>query len=87
MVRDSAPLRFRGLVGGDVEAAVELARVEVDDFASGDESELDGEGTLAGSGRAGDGDDERRQWRDRDWSCQRSLSRSSCRAAFWWSLQ
>src|SRR3954471_19460977 len=58
-MRDAAALGLAGLRRPDVHAPVELHGVGVDDLSSEPPGELDGEGGLARSGRADDGDDGR----------------------------
>lgn len=58
VVGDVAALREGDLVGGDVESAVDLHFVGVDDFGDGEEGgEVDGETGLAGAGGAHDDND------------------------------
>ena len=54
MMRDAAARRDRHLVGADVEAAIDGCRIAADDLAVEALGERDGEGALAGGGRAED---------------------------------
>lgn len=52
MMRDAAAEREREFVGGEIEAAVELHFVRIDDFGREAGGEVDGEGGFAGAGGA-----------------------------------